>query len=47
MMAPRPTLLIYDAEDDCCFRAPLVKPLIYDGVKPFFRLYGKEDVFQW
>src|SRR2546422_7998332 len=25
MMAPRPTLLIYDAEDDCCFRAPLVK----------------------
>src|SRR6266699_1589159 len=23
MMAPRPTLLIYDAEDDCCFRAPL------------------------
>ncbi|PYT54303.1 MAG: hypothetical protein DMG46_22220 [Acidobacteria bacterium] len=47
MMAPRPTLLIYDAEDDCCFRAPLVKPLIYDGVKPFFQLYGKEDVFQW
>src|SRR5438128_6550752 len=41
------TLLIYDAEDDCCFRAPLVKPLIYDGVKPFFQLYGKEDVFQW
>src|SRR2546423_10656703 len=26
MMAPRPTLLIYDAEDDCCFRAPLAKP---------------------
>jgi dienelactone hydrolase len=47
MMAPRPTLLIHNAEDDCCFRAPLVKPLIYDGVKPFFRLYGKEDVFQW
>jgi len=47
MMAPRPTLLIHNAEDDCCFRAPLVKPLIYDGVKPFFRLYGKEDVFEW
>jgi len=47
MMAPRPTLLIHNAEDDCCFRAPLVKPLIYDSVKPFFRLYGKEDVFQW
>src|SRR2546426_1045673 len=47
MMAPRPTLLIYDAEDDCCFRAPLVKPLIYDGVAPFFKYYGKENVFQW
>lgn len=47
MMAPRPTLLIHNAEDDCCFRAPLVKPLIYDGIRPFFKLYGKEDVFQW
>ena len=47
MMAPRPTLLIHNAEDDCCFRGPLVKPLIYDGVKSFFRLYGKEDAFQW
>ncbi|PYU01250.1 MAG: hypothetical protein DMG38_04335 [Acidobacteria bacterium] len=47
MMAPRPTLLIHNAEDDCCFRAPLVKPLIYDGVRPFFKLYGKEAVFEW
>jgi dienelactone hydrolase len=47
MMAPRSTLLIHNAEDDCCFRAPLVKPLIYDGIRPFFKLYGKEDVFQW
>ena len=47
MMAPRPTLLIHNAEDDCCFRAPLVRPLIYDGIRPFFKLYGKEDVFQW
>lgn len=47
MMAPRPTLLIHNAEDNCCFRAALVKPLTYDGVKPFFNLYGKEDVFQW
>jgi len=47
MMAPRPTLLIHNAEDNCCFRAALVKPLTYDSVKPFFKLYGKEDVFQW
>ena len=26
LMAPRPTLLAYNAEDDCCFRAAMVKP---------------------
>src|SRR5204863_9379574 len=43
LRAPRPTLLIYNAEDDCCFRAPLVKPYIFDPVVSFFRLYGKSD----
>lgn len=47
MMAPRPTLLIHNAEDDCCFRAALVKPWIYDGIRPFFKLYDKEEVFQF
>jgi len=47
MRAPRPTLLIHNAEDDCCFRAPLVKPYTYDQVRPFFRLFGKEDAFAW
>lgn len=47
LRAPRPTLEINNAEDSCCFRAPLVKPYIYDAIKPFFRLYGKEDVFQF
>src|SRR5688572_112048 len=47
MRAPRPTLLIYNAEDDCCFRAPLVKPHIFDAVKPFYRLHGREDAFAW
>lgn len=47
LRAPRPTLLIHNAEDDCCFRAPLVKPYTYDQVKPFFRLFGKEDAFAW
>jgi dienelactone hydrolase len=45
--APRPTLLIHNAEDDCCFRAALVKPYIYDRVRPFFRLFGKEDDLAW
>jgi len=47
MRAPRPTLLIYNAEDDCCFRAPLVKPYIFDQVQPFFRLYGSEAALAW
>jgi dienelactone hydrolase len=47
MRAPRPTLIIDNAEDDCCFRAPLVKPYVYDDVKPFVRLFGKEDALAW
>jgi dienelactone hydrolase len=45
--APRPTLEINNAEDNCCFRAPLVKPYIFEAVRPFFRLYGKEDALQF
>ena len=47
LMAPRPTLLAYNAEDNCCFRAGLVKPLVYDAIQPFFKLYRKEEVFNW
>ena len=47
LMAPRPTLLTYNAEDDCCFRAGLVKPLVYDAMQPFFKLYGKEGTLDW
>jgi dienelactone hydrolase len=47
MRAPRPTLLIHNAEDDCCFRAALVKPYIYDAVLPFFQLFSKPDDLGW
>lgn len=47
MRAPHPTLLIHNAEDDCCFRADLVKPYIYEQVKPLFKLYGDEDRLAW
>ncbi len=47
MRAPRPTLLIFNAEDDCCFRAPLVKPFIHDAVVPFFALYGQAAQLGW
>jgi hypothetical protein len=47
MRAPRPTLLIYNGMDDCCFRAGVVKEGVYSDIKPFFRLYGEPDNLQW
>ena len=47
LRAPRPTLVINNAEDTCCFRAAIVRPAIIDAVRPFFRLFGKEDSFQF
>jgi hypothetical protein len=47
MRAPRPTLLIHNAVDSCCFRAPLVKPYIYDNAKEFFTLFNAVDALQW
>lgn len=47
LMAPRPTLLIYNAEDDACFRSMVVKPGVYDPIVPFFALYRKQDDFEW
>jgi len=47
LRAPRPTLIIDNAEDDCCFRAPLVKPYVYDDVRPVYQLFGKQDGFDW
>lgn len=45
--APRPTLLIYNAMDDCCFRADIVKQGVYLDMQPFYDLYGKPDNLQW
>ncbi len=47
LMAPRPTLLIYNAEDDCCFRAAMTKPFVFDAIRPIFGLYGKQDALAW
>ncbi|MGD0220908.1 MAG: acetylxylan esterase [Terriglobia bacterium] len=47
MMAPRPVQLAYNAEDSCCYRAAVVKPLIFDGTVPIYKLYGKEDALGW
>jgi dienelactone hydrolase len=47
LRAPRPTLEIHNGTDSCCFRAALVKPYLYDQVKPFFQLYGASDKLAW
>jgi dienelactone hydrolase len=47
MMAPRPTLIAHNTQDDCCFRAGIVKPLNFDAIRPIFKLYGKEDLLTW
>ncbi len=47
MRAPRPTLLIHNAVDSCCFRAPLVEPYIYAQVKPFFQMFASSDALGW
>ena len=45
--APRPTLLIYNDMDDCCFRAGIVKQGVYSDIKPFFNLLDKPEDLQW
>lgn len=47
MRAPRPTMLIHNAVDSCCFRAPLVEPYIFDNVRPFFAIYSATREFAW
>jgi len=47
MRAPRPTLLIYNAEDNCCFRAPRIRPFLFEPVLPFFALYAAAKNLEW
>jgi len=45
MRAPRPTLLLNNTGDDCCFRAPLVNLEIFAPIRRFFSLYGSDSAF--
>ena len=40
MLAPRPTLLIYNRNDDCCFQTRRTRRSIYQPVKPYFATLG-------
>ena len=43
LMAPRPTLLTYNLNDECCFKADHALPPLLAAGRPFFKLYGKND----
>jgi dienelactone hydrolase len=47
LRAPRPTLMIYNAMDSCCYRPELVKQGVYSDIQPYFRLMGNPGDFQW
>ena len=42
MMAPRPTLLTYNAQDDCCFKADHALPPLLEAAGPIYKLFGRE-----
>lgn len=42
MMAPRPTLLTFNAKDNCCFTADHALPPLMEAAAPIFKLYGKD-----
>jgi dienelactone hydrolase len=47
LLAPRPALLAFNAEDDCCFRAGMVKPVIEPNARAVYELYGKGGELLW
>ncbi len=47
LRSPRPTLLIYNANDSCCYQAPLTRPYLYDNVLPIFSLGGRPTQLRW
>ena len=40
MRAPRPTLLTYNAKDDCCFASAHALPPLLDAARPIYELAG-------
>lgn len=46
MMAPRPTLLTYNAKDDCCFESGYALQPLLDAAGPMFRLFDKADALR-
>ena len=47
MVAPKPTLQLMNANDDCCFRTERIKPVVYDAMLPIWKLMGARDNLQY
>ncbi len=45
--APRPTLLTFNANDNCCFRADHALQPLLDAAEPVYELFGKRDHLRW
>jgi dienelactone hydrolase len=43
LRAPRPTLLTYNADDDCCFKSGHTLAPLLNTAEPIFALYGAQD----
>lgn len=46
MRAPRPTLLTYNAKDNCCFEAGYAMPPLVRAAGPLFKLHGAEKALR-
>jgi dienelactone hydrolase len=46
LLAPRPALLIFNEQDDCCFQTARALPSVFEPVVPFYRLSGHAARFR-
>src|SRR5258705_1367875 len=46
MRAPHPTLLTFNAKDNCCFASPHAMQPLVDAAAPVFKLYGRENALR-
>jgi acetyl esterase/lipase len=46
LRAPRPTLLTFNAKDNCCYEAGYALPPLLDAARPIFKLYNKEKALR-
>src|SRR5262249_9959345 len=44
--APKPTLLTFNAKDNCCFKADHALPPLLEGCGPIYKLYGRENALR-